>query len=141
MAKKSSQISLYLIGMIVVLVGCFLPLTASKFFGGGASAFDAITSSGNGAVKVGAILAFLGAIAGIVFSFVSLKGVPIKLISLIVSIVGGIWVLVKYLNIGGAGKQLLKLGAKATGSQPGIGLIVIIIGWVIAIVGYVKSRE
>lgn len=141
MAKKSSQISLYLIGMIVILIGCFLPLTASNFFGGGASAFDAITSSGSGAVKVGAILTFLGAIAGIVFSFVSLKGVPIKLISLIISVVGGIWVLVKYLNIGGAGKQLLKLGAKATGSHPGIGLIVIIIGWVIAIVGYVKNRE
>lgn len=140
MAKKSSQIGLYLIGMIVVLIGCFLPLTASKFFGGGASAFEAITSSGSGAVKVGAILAFLGAISGIIFSFVSLKGVPIKLISLIVSIVGGIWVLVKYLNIGGAGKQLLKLGAKATGSHIGIGLIVIIIGWVIAILGYVKNR-
>lgn len=141
MAKKSSSVSLFLIGMIVVAVGCFLPLTASKFFGGGASAFDAITSSGNGAVKVGAILALAGAVAGIIFSFVSLKGVPIRLISLIVSIAGGLYVLIKYLNIGGAGKSIVKGLAKATGTNPGIGLIVIIIGWIIAIIGYVKSRK
>ncbi len=139
MAKKSS-FNLFLIGMIVVAIGCFLPLTSSKIFGGSSSAFNAITADGSGAVKIGAILAFLGAIAGIVFSFVSLKGIPIRLISLIVSIAGGIYVVISYLNVGGVGKSLMKGFAKATQTGPGIGLFVIIIGWIIAIAGYIKNR-
>lgn len=126
--------------MIVVAIGCFLPLTSSKIFGGSSSAFNAITADGSGAVKIGAILAFLGAIAGIVFSFVSLKGIPIRLISLIVSIAGGIYVVISYLNVGGVGKSLMKGFAKATQTGPGIGLFVIIIGWIIAIAGYIKNR-
>lgn len=139
MAKKSS-FNLFLIGMIVVAIGCFLPLTSSKIFGGSSSAFNAITADGSGAVKIGAILAFLGAIAGIVFSFVSLKGIPIRLISLIVSIAGGIYVVISYLNVGGVGKSLMKGFAKATQTGPGIGLFVIIIGWILAIAGYIKNR-
>ena len=126
--------------MIVVAIGCFLPLTSSKIFGGSSSAFNAITADGSGAVKIGAILAFLGAIAGIVFSFVSLKGIPIRLISLIVSIAGGIYVVISYLNVGGLGKSLMKGLAKATQTGPGIGLFVIIIGWILAIAGYIKNR-
>lgn len=139
MAKKSS-FNLFLIGMIVVAIGCFLPLTSSKIFGGSSSAFNAITADGSGAVKIGAILAFLGAIAGIVFSFISVKGIPIRLISLIVSIAGGIYVVISYLNVGGVGKSLMKGFAKATQTGPGIGLFVIIIGWILAIAGYIKNR-
>ena len=65
MAKKSN-LNLYLIGLVLVVIGCFLPLTASKFFGGGSSAFKAITN-GSGDLKIGSILALGGAIAGIVF--------------------------------------------------------------------------
>ena len=46
MAKKSN-LPLYLIGMALVVIGCFLPLTASKFFGGGSSAFHADKSIDN----------------------------------------------------------------------------------------------
>ncbi len=141
MAKsKSRALNLFLIGMVVAAVGCFLPLTSSKIFGGSSSAFNAITSGGSGALKIGAILALLGAVAGIVFSFVSVKGVPVKLISLIVSVAGGIYVLVSYLNVGGLGKSLVKGFAKATQTGPGIGLFVIVIGWILAIVGYIKNR-
>lgn len=139
MAKKNS-VNLFLIGMIVVAIGCFLPLTSSKIFGGSSSAFNAITADGSGAVKIGAILAFLGAVAGIVFSFIPTKGVPAKLISLIVSIAGGIYVVISYLNIGGLGQSLMKGFAKATQTGPGAGLFVIIIGWILAIVGYIKNR-
>ncbi|MCR4823387.1 MAG: hypothetical protein K5873_11020 [Treponema sp.] len=141
MAKKSVKISLYLIGLALVVIGCFLPLTASKFFGGGASAFDAIVD-GSGDLKIGSILALGGAIAGIVFSFVSLgTKLPVKLISLIVSIVGGIYVLLNYLNLAPWAKGLVKFAHKAAGNSIGIGLIVIIIGWVIALVGYFQNKD
>ena len=140
MAKKSS-ISLYLIGMAVAVIGCFLPMTASKVFGGGSTVFDAVTSGSSGSVAIGAILAMAGAVAGVVFSFISVKGVPVKLISLIVSVAGGIYVAICYLNLGGLGKSLIKLGAKVTQTGPGIGLFVIVIGWLIAVIGYMKNRD
>ena len=141
MAKKSGTLSLYLIGLALVVIGCFLPLTASKFFGGGSSAFNAIVD-GSGDLKIGSILALGGAIAGIVFCFVSLKvKLPVKLIALIVSIIGGLYVLLNYLNLAPWAKGLVKMAHKAVGNHIGIGLIVIILGWVIALVGWSQSRD
>lgn len=141
MAKsKGRALNFFLIGMVIVAVGCFLPLVSSKAFGSGVSAFDAITSDGSGSLKIGAVLALLGAVAGVVFSFVAVKGVPVRLISLIVSIAGGIYVLVNYLNAGGLGKSIVKGFAKVTQTGPGIGFFVIVIGWILAIVGYIKNR-
>lgn len=140
MAKKSN-LPLYLIGMALVVIGCFLPLTASKFFGGGSSAFKAITD-GSGDLKIGSILALGGAIAGIVFCFVSLRAkLPVKLISLIVSIVGGVYVLINYMNLAPWAKKAVSLFNKGTGTHIGIGLIVILIGWVIAVLGWLQSRD
>lgn len=139
MAKKSN-LSLYLIGMVLVVIGCFLPL-AGNSFGNGSSAFQAITD-GSGDLKIGSIFALGGAIAGIVFCFVSLKAkLPVKLISLIVSIAGGVYVLLSYLNLAPWAKGLAKFAHKAVGTHIGIGLIVIIIGWVIAILGWLKTRD
>ena len=141
MAKKGSVCSLYLIGLVLVVIGCFLPLTASKFFGGGSSAFSAITD-GSGDLKVGAILALCGAIAGIVFCFVSLGAkLPVKLISLIVSLAGGVYMVLSYLNLAPWAKNVAKFANKAVGNHIGIGLIVILAGWVIAIVGYLQNKE
>ncbi|MBR4321557.1 hypothetical protein [Treponema sp.] len=140
MAKKSN-LPLYLIGMVLVVIGCFLPLTASKFFGGGTSAFNAITD-GSGDLKIGSILALGGAIAGIVFCFVTLRAkLPVKLISLIVSIAGGIYVLLNYLNLAPWAKGIVKFAHKAAGTGIGIGLIVIVIGWLIALCGWLKTRD
>ena len=140
MAKKPN-LNLYLIGLLLVVIGCFLPLTASKFFGGGSSAFKAITN-GSGDLKIGSILALGGAIAGIVFCFVNLGvKLPVKLISLIASIVGGVYVWYCYMNGGAILKGAVKLGLKASGSKPGIGLILILAGWVIALLGWLKNRD
>lgn len=140
MAKKSN-LNLYLLGLVLVVIGCFLPLTASKFFGGGSSAFKAITN-GSGDLKIGSILALGGAIAGIVFCFVNLGvKLPLKLISLVVSIVGGVYVWICYMNGGALLKGAVKLGLKATGSKPGIGLIIILIGWILALLGWLKTRD
>lgn len=140
MAKKSN-LNFYLLGLVLVVIGCFLPLTASKFFGGGSSAFKAITN-GSGDLKIGSILALGGAIAGIVFCFVNLGvKLPLKLISLVVSIVGGVYVWICYMNGGALLKGAVKLGLKATGSKPGIGLIIILAGWILALLGWLKSRD
>lgn len=139
MAKKSN-LPLYLIGMALVVVGCFLPLVGTSL-GSGTSAFKAITN-GSGDLKLGSILALGGAIAGIVFCFVSLRAkLPVKLISLIVSIAGGAYVLLTYLNLAPWAKGLAKFAHKVTGSHPGIGLIIILAGWVIAVLGWLKSRD
>lgn len=141
MAKKTNSINLYFIGMAIVIIGCFLPLTASSLLGSGASAFSSIVD-GSGSMRIGALLAVIGAVAGIIFSFVSFKkNIPVKLISLVVSVVGGIYVWICYMNAGSLVKGAAKLALKATGSKPGIGLFVIAIGWIVAIVGYIKNRE
>ncbi len=139
MAKKSN-LPLYLVGMAIVLIGCFLPLVGTSF-GNGHSAFKAITD-GSGDLKVGSILALGGAIAGIVFCFVSVRTkLPVKLISLIVSIVGGVYVLLSYMNLAPWAKGITKAALKLTGTKPGIGLILIIIGWIVALVGWMQSRD
>lgn len=141
MAKKSSVFSLYLCGLILVVIGCFLPLTASKFFGGGSSAISAITD-GSGDLKVAAILALVGAVVGIVACFVSLgNNRLIKLVSLIVSVAGGVYMVLSYLNLAPWAKNVVKLVNKGVGNHIGIGLIVILAGWVIAIVGYLQNRD
>lgn len=143
MAKKSAKLNmLYLIGMVLVIVGCFLPLTSHSTFGlNGASAFDAIKADGNGVLKIGSILALVGAIAGVVFCFVSVKGVPMKLISAIVSIVGGLYVVFKYMFASDLAKGFAKFAGKAFGTKPSIGLIIIIIGWIIALVGIFQKKD
>lgn len=140
MAKKNA-INLYLIGMIVIIVGAFFPLTSSSTFGfNGSNVIDAITD-GSGDLKIAAILALVGAVCGIIFSFVSVKGVPLKLISLIVSVAGGIYMVLSYLNLNPVAKNVSNFLNKAMGIKPAIGLFLIIIGWVVAIVGYVKNKE
>lgn len=140
MAKKNS-IGIYLIGMAVIILGAFLPLTASKTFGfNGSNVITAITD-GTGDLKVASILALAGAIAGIIFSFSKIKGFPAKLVSLIVSIAGGIYMVLSYLNLNPIAKGLGKAFSKIAGTQPSIGLFLIIAGWVIAIIGYIKEGE
>ena len=137
MAKKSNSVLGYLFvcGLALVVIGCFFPLSTTKLFGlNGSTAFSIITGDSNGILKVGSLLTFCGAVAGIVLSFVTVKNAGLlKLISLIVSIAGGLYV---FFNMSGAGKQI----AKAT-LNFGPGFYVILVGWVIALVGWVLNRD
>lgn len=141
MGKKVSIIGyLYLIGMALVVIGCFLPL--STHFGGnanGSSAFNIILKDGKAVAKIGAILAFVGAVAGVIFCFLKVKKVGLyKLISLIVSIAGGLYI---FFNTSDFAKSMAKGIGKMTKSAPGIGLILILAGWIIALVGWIKNRD
>ena len=137
MGKKSSLLGyLYLIGMALVLIGCFLPLSTS--FGGHVndnSAFKVITSSRDSILKTGSILAMLGSVLGVILCFIKIKNAGLlKLVSLIVSIAGGLYV---FFNTSDIAKGVGKITSKA----PGIGLILIIAGWVIAFVGWTRNRD
>lgn len=137
MAKKTGSILSYLFvcGLALVVIGCFLPLSTTKLFGlNGSSAFDIIKGDGSGILKVGSILAFVGAICGIVLSFISVKNAGLlKWISLIASIAGGLYVV---FNTSSTGRSI----AKAT-LNFGPGVYVILAGWVIALIGLVLYRD
>ncbi|MBQ6780801.1 MAG: hypothetical protein IJP62_06170 [Treponema sp.] len=137
MAKKSNSPLSYLFvcGLALVVIGCFFPLSTTKLFGlNGSTAFSIITSDSNGILKAGSLLAFCGAVAGIVLSFISVKNQGLlKLISLIVSIAGGLYVV---FNTSSAGKNI----AKAT-LNFGPGFYIILAGWIIAVIGWVLNRE
>lgn len=147
MGKKVNLMSwLYCCGMALVVIGCFLPL--STVFGGhanGNSAFDYIGKDGKGVMKIGAILAFAGAVLGVCLSvlkelsILKIKQISlIKLISLILSIAGGVYV---FFNTSDAAKSIAKGIGKITKQAPGIGLILILAGWVIALVGWFLNRK
>lgn len=143
MAKKKVNVMdyLFLIGMIVTAVGFFLPLTSH--FGGNAngnSAFSIITGNGKGLVKVGSIITLAGAVAGIILSFVNLgKSQKIaKLVSLIVSVAGGLYI---FFNMSSLGKDIVKFAAKISSSGFGAGFYIIIAGWIIALIGRITSKR
>ena len=142
MSKKNSINLLYLIGMIAVVVGCFLPTFGSKFFSfKGATCWDRIVSDGSGAVRVGSILAFAGAVAGIVFTLIKTgNGKLLKLISWIVSVAGAAWVIIDWFTRSDAARQIGKFFAKGYGLQPGVGLIIMAAGWVVAFIGWITKE-
>ena len=142
MAKKGFGMKgcLYAVGMVLVVVGCFLPLVSTKI-GNGPTAFGMITD-GSGVTRISALLAFIGAAAGIVLSLMRIRnGKMLKLIALVVSVLGGLYLAFSFLNQSQAAKGLMKIAAKATGAAPGFGLILIFVGWVVALLGFFFSKE
>ena len=136
MAKKSGILSyLFVIGLALVVIGCFFPLSTTKLFGAnGSSAFQIITSDSNGILKVGAILTFVGAVCGVVLSFLAVKNSGLlKLFSLIASVAGGLYV---FFNTSSTGRSI----AKAT-LNFGPGFYIILAGWIIALIGWVLYRD
>lgn len=138
MAKKSGSLLgyLYLIGMALVVVGCFLPL--SSHFGGnfkGATAVSRI--SDGGIIALGAVLALAGAVAGLVLCFVPVKNARLlKLVAVVVSLAGGV-----YVALNGPSVKVLKFAAKSGLANFGLGFYVIALGWVLALVGWVMHKN
>ena len=135
MGKKVNLLSyLYCCGMALVVIGFCCPMFSGAF-GSSANGFKFINFDNSGFVTIGALLIFVGAAAGVVAQFVpQLKG--LKLIFLIVSVVGGIVLVVGFLTNGGIykaiGKGLLKHAA--------VGFYLVIVGWVAACAGYFTSK-
>lgn len=135
---KNNKIGLYLIGMALVAAGCFLPLTASGWGFNGSNIVDYIKDD-SGDSLVTAIMILGGAIAGIVFSFVAVKYA--KLVSLIVSVAGGIYVTLNIFNMNPMAKKFAHGVLKFTQVHPSWGFYLIIAGWVIAIIGYFINKD
>lgn len=128
--KKMSLGILYLVGMALVAVGFCCPMFKGVF-GSTANGFKFINFDNSSFVTIGALLIFVGAIAGVALSFVKAKnGNMLKFLALVLTIAGGI-----ILVIGFNQSKAYKVLAKGFLKNAYIGFYMILVGWVVAIVG------
>lgn len=134
MGKKNNLMSsLYLIGMVLIVVGFFLPMF--KALGQTPNGFKFINLNKSTFVTIGALMIFAGAMAGLVLNFLKANNSSkLQLIALVVSIVGGI-----VLVIGFNDNAVYKAIGKGLVKHATVGFYCIIVGWVAAIVGYFKA--
>ena len=140
MAKKGNKLSLlYLIGMVLVVVGFICPMFQISFFGLGSASsngFDFINFDNFGFTTIGAILIFAGAVLGLVFCFVGGKNSGmLKLVGLIATIAGGVVLILGYSDnmfSKGIGKFFIDIAT--------YGFYMIIVGWIVALVGWVTKK-
>lgn len=136
MGKKSSGIGLYLIGMALVIVGFILPIFKIGAIGS-ANGFD-LVGKGDSLYKVATLLVFVGAVAGVVLSFIG-GSKFLKLIVMLVSIIGGAYVILKVGDLGNHG-VFGKLGLKLIGKTLYVGFYVIVVGWIVSVLGYFSEK-
>ena len=133
MAKKGFNLSVYLIGMAVTVIGFCLPMF--KIFGSnGKNGFGFINFDNSGFVTIGALLIIIGAVAGLVVSLLG-KGDQLEWIALAVSVVGGIILVIGFNDNG-----IYKAIGKALVKNSTIGFWMVVAGWVVAAVGKVLKK-
>ncbi|MBP5447418.1 MAG: hypothetical protein J6X95_04880 [Treponema sp.] len=133
MAKKGFNLSVYLIGMAVTVIGFCLPMF--KIFGSnGKNGFGFINFDNSGFVTIGALLIIIGAVAGLVVSLLG-KGDQLEWIALAVSVLGGIILVIGFNDNG-----IYKAIGKALVKNSTIGFWMVVAGWVVAAVGKVLKK-
>ncbi len=133
MAKKGFNLSIYLIGMAVTVIGFCLPMF--KIFGSnGKNGFGFINFDNSGFVTIGALLIIIGAVAGIVVSLLG-KGDQLEWIALAVSVLGGVILVIGFNDNG-----IYKAIGKALVKNSTIGFWMVVAGWVVAAVGKVLKK-
>ena len=138
MGKKSSLPLIYLIGVALIAIGFCCPLFSGKLLKVTANGFKFIHLDKNfGWSSLAALFIFVGAVAGIVFSFVSVgKSTDLlRLICIVVSILGGVIFFIKY-NDNGVTRALGKFNLK----YMAFGLYMIIIGWIVGLAGAITKK-
>lgn len=134
MAKKGSLPLIYLIGMALVVIGFICPVF--DFFIGTLNGFDFINFKDFGTTTIGALLIIIGAVLGLVFCFVGGKNSGmLKLVGLLVSIAGGVVLIISYSGdvfSEGIGKFFIEVAT--------YGFYMILAGWVVGVVGYVMKK-
>lgn len=135
--KKINLLSyLYVIGMAAAVVGFCCPMIKG-IFGTSANGFKFINFDASVFVSVGALLIFIGAVAGIVVNLVpSLKKKKLDFLCLLVSIAGGVILLIGFTTNGGIYKAI----GKALLKNALFGFYIVIVGWILAIVGYFSAK-
>ena len=133
MAKKGSLPLIYMIGMALVVVGFICPVFDVVIKENG---FDFINFDNFGFKTIGALLIIAGAVLGLVFCFVGGKNSGmLKLVGLLVSIAGGVVLIIGYndnMFSKGIGKFLID---NAT-----YGFYMILAGWIVALFGWVTKK-
>ena len=138
MGKKSSLPLIYLIGVALIAIGFCCPLFSGKLLKVTANGFKFIHLDKNfGWSSLAALFIFVGAVAGIVFSLVSVgKSTDLlRLICIVVSILGGVIFFIKY-NDNGVTRALGKFNLK----YMAFGLYMIIAGWIVGLVGAITKK-
>ena len=134
MAKKGSLPLIYLIGMALVVIGFICPMF--DLFIGTLNGFDFINFKEFGITTIGALLIIAGAVLGLVFCFVGGKNSGmLKLVGLLVSIAGGVVLIIGYSDnmfSKGIGKFLIDIAT--------YGFYMILAGWIVGVVGYVMKK-
>lgn len=136
MAKKSKKAKLpiiYLIGMLAVIVGFICPMFDIKI--AVANGFDFIDFKSSSFVSIGAILIFAGAVAGVIAAFLP-KMKMLKVIGLVVTIIGGIILVIGFTTNGGVYKMI----GKALFKTATYGFYIVLAGWVVALVGFATNK-
>ena len=134
MGKKSSLPLIYLIGVALVAVGFCLPMF--KGLGIKTNGFDYVNFKEFGWMTIAALLIFCGAVAGIVFCFVGGKSASlIKLVCIIVSIVGGVILFIKFND-----NWLTKQIGKGFLKHAYYGFYMVLVGWVLGLVGAITNK-
>lgn len=134
MGKKVSLPIIFLIGMALVAIGFCCPMFKG-IFGSTANGFKFINFDNSGFVTIGALLVFVGAIVGIVGCFLPNLSI-LKLVGLIVSIVGGVVLVIGFTTNGGVYKAIGKGFLK----HATFGFYMVVAGWIVALVGYVMKK-
>ena len=131
--KKVNVLSyLYIIGMALVVIGFCCPMFKG-IFGPSANGFKFINFDNSVFVSIGALMIFLGAVGGIVVKFLpKLSKNKLDFLCLLISIAGGVVLLIGFTTNGGIYKAI----GKAFLKNAIAGFYMIVIGWVVAIVGY-----
>lgn len=136
--KKSSLPLIYLIGVALITIGFCVPMFKVNFGPFGASTsngFKFINFENSSFVTIGALLIFIGGVAGILACFISQLS-KLKLIFLIVSIVGGVVLILGFTTNGNIykaiGEHILKYAY--------IGFYMVIAGWVIGLIGCFSKK-
>ena len=134
MAKKGSLPLIYMIGMALVVVGFICPVF--DFFIGTLNGFDFINFKDFGTTTIGALLIIVGAVLGLVFCFVGGKNSGmLKLVGLLVSIAGGVVLIISYSGdvfSEGIGKFFIDVAT--------YGFYMILAGWIVGVVGWVTKK-
>ena len=135
MGKKSSLPLIYLIGVALIAVGFCLPMF--KGLGTTPSGFKFINFDNFGATTIAALLIFCGAVAGVVFCFVSAgKNTSlIRLICVVISIIGGLILIIKFND-----NWLSKTIGKGFIKHAYIGFYMVLAGWIVGLIGAVTKK-
>ena len=141
MAKKIKLPLIYLIGMVLAVVGFCVPMFQTKILGARYNGFDFINFDNFGFVTVGALLIFIGAVCGVVLSFLGGKQMDLlRLVALLVSVAGLIVLYVGFATGSGISGAIAKAFAKEFIKCAYIGFYMLIAGWVVALLGWILKK-